>query len=72
VRCSKILDDGTQCPNHTKMKSARCWTEWGLCGMHAAQDYPEFYPNAKGHKTGGRHGLINNNIPMLLTISEQC
>lgn len=65
MRCCKILDDGTQCPNTTKVTSFKCWKKWGLCGQHAAEDYPEQYPKAKGHKTGGRIGKQEFNTNLL-------
>ena len=45
-----------QCPTTTKIKTARCWKRWGICGQHAAARYPELYVKAKGSATGGRHG----------------
>ena len=60
------MDNGTQCPNTTKVTSFKCWKKWGLCGKHAAEQYPEHYPKAKGHKTGGRIGIKPNTN--LLTI----
>ena len=76
MRCSKVLDDGTQCPNTTKIKSARCWSEWGLCGKHASEDYPELYPKTRGAKTGGRFGKTNDTnslttIPIIITEARQ-
>ena len=59
MRCCAIIEDGSQCPNTTKIKSALCWREWGYCGMHAAKFFPHYYPKAKGHKTGGRIGKGN-------------
>ncbi len=66
MRCCFTLDNGTQCPNTTKVTSFKCWKKWGLCGKHAAEQYPEHYPKAKGHKTGGRIGIKPNTN--LLTI----
>jgi hypothetical protein len=45
-----------QCPTTTKIKTARCWKRWGICGQHAAKRYPELYVKAKGSSTGGRMG----------------
>ena len=45
-----------QCPTTTKIKTARCWKRWGICGKHAAERYPELYIKAKGSATGGRNG----------------
>ncbi len=45
-----------QCPTTTKIKTARCWKRWGICGHHAAARHPELYVKAKGASTGGRHG----------------
>jgi len=64
-----------QCPTTTKIKTARCWKRWGICGFHAAKKYPELYVKAKGSSTGGRNGksedpqLIHNPliIPALLS-----
>ena len=70
MRCCFTLDDGTQCPNTTKITSFKCWKKWGLCGKHAAEQYPEEYPIVRGHKTGGRIGmkpsvsLLNIEIPV--------
>ena len=50
-----------QCQVTTRQKAANCWREHGLCGEHAALMFPEKYPKAKGHPTGGRHGLEKNN-----------
>lgn len=49
-----------QCPTTTKIKSARCWKRWGICGFHAAAKYPELYVKAKGSATGGRNGKSDN------------
>lgn len=64
-----------QCPTTTKIKTARCWKRWGICGFHAAQRFPELYVKAKGSATGGRNGksddlqMIENPliIPALLS-----
>lgn len=45
-----------QCPTTTKIKTARCWKRWRICGFHAARKYPALYVKAKGSSTGGRHG----------------
>jgi len=45
-----------QCPTTTKIKSARCWKRWNICGYHAAQRFPELYPKSNGSSTGGRLG----------------
>ena len=56
-----------QCQITTRQKTAKCWKDHGLCGEHAALLFPEKYPKAKGHPTGGRHGL-NHQINLLQTI----
>lgn len=55
-----------QCQITTRQKTANCWRDHGMCGEHAAFIYPHLYPKAKGHPTGGRHGL--NKTP--LSIAE--
>lgn len=67
MRCSYVDDRGLQCPNKTKVKNARCWKDWGLCGFHAALLYPEHYPKGKGHKTGGRFGNKTNTVISMIT-----
>lgn len=69
MRCYWIIDDGSQCPNTTKIKSARCWKEWGLCGKHASTMFPELYPKKRGHATGGRFG--NRNTMSINIFSDQ-
>lgn len=54
-----------QCPTTTKIKSARCWKRWGICGKHAAEKYPGLYVKSKGSFTGGRNGKTSN--PQLIT-----
>lgn len=53
-----------QCPTTTKIKTARCWKRWGICGMHAALKYPDLYVKAKGAATGGRNGKPQENQPI--------
>ena len=68
IRVKRITWCMQQCPVTTRQKSARCWKELGMCGRHAAETNPLFYPKAKGHRTGGRHGLdkpITNAISLM-------
>jgi len=50
-----------QCQVTTRQKHNKCWSIHGMCGTHAALMFPHLYPKAKGHPTGGRHGLDHNN-----------
>ena len=56
IRVTRITWTKQQCTTTTRQKSAQCWRELGMCGKHAAEHNPLFYPKAKGHRTGGRHG----------------
>jgi len=66
LRVQRITWVNQQCPVTTRQKSARCWRELGMCGRHAAEKNPLFYPKAKGHLTGGRHGLNKITTPLNL------
>ena len=55
-----------QCPTTTKIKTARCWRRWGICGFHASKRYPTLYVKSKGISTGGRNGKIKN--PLIIPI----
>jgi hypothetical protein len=57
-----------QCQVTTRQKTAKCWRDHSMCGEHAAMMHPHLYPKAKGHPTGGRHGL-NHQINLLQTIT---
>jgi len=51
-----------QCQVTTRQKHNKCWSLHGMCGNHAALMFPHLYPKAKGHPTGGRHGLENKSF----------
>lgn len=57
-----------QCQITTRQKHAKCWKDHQMCGEHAAKINPQQYPKAKGHLTGGRHGL-NHRINLLQPIT---
>lgn len=64
-----------QCPVTTKQKHNKCWKELQMCGVHAAVTNPLFYPKAKGHLTGGRHGLDKSinliEVPLIRKVDHQ-
>ena len=51
-----ILDKRFFNPGNIKLSS----DELQMCGVHAAQQNPLFYPKGKGQLTGGRLGLDKN------------
>lgn len=43
----------TNCKTTTKIKSARCWREWRMCGYHAAINHHNCYSKGIVSRSGG-------------------